>query len=139
MFVWACNYNKTCLWAQLLICEGIFEHSSSFSSFSSIFFLYFKCDKWINILIHVQASRYKKKHVSEHSYLSGWVILSVLAYLAHLAKSYFSLIFSAIYTYNCAWFDLTNKKHLQRGTTKAWWKLTNAYNFYPQGDNRHYW
>ena len=46
-----------------------------------------------------------KKHVSEHSWLSGWVILSILAHLAHLAQSCFSLIFSAIYTYNCAWFD----------------------------------
>ena len=51
-----------------------------------------------------------RKHVSEHSWLSGWVIFSILAHLAHLAQSYFSLIFSAINTYNCSWFDLTNKK-----------------------------
>ena len=25
MFTWACKYKKICLWAQLLICEGIFE------------------------------------------------------------------------------------------------------------------
>ena len=47
------------------------------------------------------------KHVSERSWLSGWVIL---AHLAHLAQSYLSLIFSAINTYYCSWFHLTNKK-----------------------------
>ena len=41
-----------------------------------------------------------KKHVSEHSWLYGSVILSILAHLAHLAQSYFSMIFSAINTYN---------------------------------------
>ena len=51
-----------------------------------------------------------KKHVSEHNWLSGWVILSILAHLVHLAQSYFSLIFSAINTCNCSRFDLTNKK-----------------------------
>ena len=51
-----------------------------------------------------------RKHISEHSWLSGWVILSILAHLAHLALSYFFLIFSAINTYNCFWFDLTNRK-----------------------------
>ena len=35
-----------------------------------------------------------KKHVSKHSWLSGWVILNILAHLAHLAQSYFSLIIS---------------------------------------------
>ena len=48
-----------------------------------------------------------RKHVSEHNWLSGWVVLSILAHLAHLAQSYFSLIFSAVNTYN---FDLTNMK-----------------------------
>jgi len=38
------------------------------------------------------------------------VILNILAHLAHLAQSYFSLIFSATNTYNCSQFDLTNKK-----------------------------
>ena len=51
-----------------------------------------------------------RKYVSEHSWLSGWVIFSILAHLAYLVWSYFSLIFSAINTYNCSWFDLTNKK-----------------------------
>ena len=51
-----------------------------------------------------------QEHVSEHNWSSGWVILSILAHRAHLAQSYFSLIFSAFNTYNCSWFNLTNKK-----------------------------
>jgi len=31
-----------------------------------------------------------RKHVSEQSWLSGWIILIILAHLAHLAQSYFS-------------------------------------------------
>ena len=42
-----------------------------------------------------------RKHVSEHSWSSVGVILSTLGHQAHLAQSYFSLIFSAINTYNC--------------------------------------
>ena len=49
-----------------------------------------------------------RKHVNEHSWSSVRVILSILAHLAHLAQSYFSLIFSAINTFNCFWFNLTN-------------------------------
>ena len=79
-----------------------------------------------------------RNHVCEHSWLSGWVILSILAHLAHLAQFYFSLIFSAINTYNCFWFDLTNKKN-QWLKTKAWWKIINAYDFFPHGGSRHYW
>ena len=41
---------------------------------------------------------------------SGWVILGISAHRAHLAQSYFSLIFRAFNTYNCSWFNLTNKK-----------------------------
>ena len=64
--------------------------------------------------------------------------MNILAHLAHLAQFYFSLIFSAINTYNCFWFDLTNKKN-QWLKTKAWWKVINAYDFFPHGDSRHYW
>ena len=53
-----------------------------------------------------------RKHVCEQSWLSGWIFFNILAHLAHLAQSYFSLIFSAINTYNCFWFDLTIKKNL---------------------------
>ena len=52
----------------------------------------------------------QKKHVSEHSWLFGWVILNTFAHLAHFALIFFSLIFSAINTYNCSGFNLTNKK-----------------------------
>ena len=51
-----------------------------------------------------------RKHVSEHSWLSGWVILSILAHLAHLAQSYISRINSATNTCKCSWFDLTSRK-----------------------------
>ena len=51
-----------------------------------------------------------RKHVSEQSWSSGWNIFIILAHLNHLAQFYFSLIFSAINTFNCFWFDLTNKK-----------------------------
>jgi len=84
-----------------------FEYSSSFSSFSSVFFSDFRWDRLMFWYKHANT----RKHVSEHSWSSGWVILSILAHLAHLAQSYFSLIFSAINTYNCSWFDLTNKKN----------------------------
>ena len=40
--VLACKYKKACQWAELLICEGVFEYSSSFSSFSLLFFLILK-------------------------------------------------------------------------------------------------
>ena len=50
-----------------------------------------------------------RKHVSKHSWLSSWVILNILAHLAHLAQSYFSLIFSATNTYNCFQFEQINK------------------------------
>ena len=79
------------------------------------------------------------KHASEHSWLFGWVILSILAHLAHSVESYFSLIFSATSTYNCSWFDLINEKKWHWLKTKAWWKVTNAYDFFPHGDSRHYW
>ena len=72
---------------------------------AQVFFSDFKWDRLIFWCKHANT----RKHVSEHSWSSGWVILSILAHLAHLAQSYFSLIFSAINTYNCAWFDLTNK------------------------------
>ena len=64
-------------------------YSSSFSQLSLLFFLIF--------------NRMNK--------CFSWVILSNLAHLAHLAQSYFSLTFSAINTYNCDWFNLTNKKN----------------------------
>ena len=54
-----------------------------------------------------------RKHVSEQSWLSGWIILNISAHLAHLAQSYFSLIFSAVNTYNCFWFDLTKFQWLK--------------------------
>ena len=79
-----------------------------------------------------------QEHVSEHDWSSGWVILSMFAHQAHLAQSYFSLIFTAFNAYNCSWFLQTNN-NLQWLKTKACWKVTNAYDFFPHGDSRHYW
>ena len=56
-----------------------------------------------------------------------WLNLNILAHLAHLAQSYFSLIFSAINTYNCLWFDLTNRKicsDWKQKHSKKWSVLT---------------
>ena len=86
---------------------SVFQYSSSFSSFSSIFFLDFKWDRLMFWCKHENT----RKHVSEHSWSSGWVILSILAHLAHLAQFYISLIFSAIDSYNSSWFNLINKKN----------------------------
>ena len=84
-----------------------FQYSSSLSSFSSVFFLILNgIDKCFDTCLSMQI----EEHVSEHNWSSGWVILSIWAHRAHLAQSYFSLIFSAFNTYNCSWFNLTNKK-----------------------------
>ena len=64
-------------------------------------------NKWINDLIWA----YKYKKACQWARLVVWLNLNILAHLAHLAQSYFSLIFSAINTYNCFWFDLINKKN----------------------------
>ena len=72
----------------------------------------------------------KKKHISKHSWLSGWVILNILAHLAHLAQSYFSLIFSATNTYNCSQFDLTNKKSCSDWRQKLGEKWTTLTTFF---------
>ena len=89
---------------------GCLQYSSSFSSFFFWFWM-----AWMNILMW--ACKETRKHVSEHSWLSGWMILSILAHLAHLAQSYFSLIFSSINTYNYSWFELTNEK-----ICSDWWQ-----------------
>ena len=51
-----------------------------------------------------------QKDVSEHSWLSGWVIFIISAHSAHLAQSHLSLVFSAINKYNCSYFDPTNEQ-----------------------------
>ena len=66
-----------------------------------------------------------------------WVILSILAHLAHLAQSFFSLILSSINTYSCSWFNPTNRSQWLKAT--AWWKMANAYDFFRHGDSRYYW
>ena len=58
----------------------------------------------------------------------GCIILNILAHLAHWAQSYFSLIFSAINTYNYFCFDLSDKSMVKSDQC-----------FFPHGDRRHYW
>ena len=70
-----------------------------------------------------------------------WVILSILAQLAPLAQSYFSLIVSEIETYNCFGVIQTDKKNcndLQWLKIKTWWREAKAYDFFSHGNSRHY-
>ena len=100
------EYFQTCLSKQIK--KHISEQScSSVRAFSSILahlahlarsFSLMK-DR-INKLMFCFKHANTRKHTNEHSWLSDCVILSILAHLAHLAQSYFSLIFSAINTYN---------------------------------------
>ena len=98
---------KTCQWAELLTCEvflSILAHLAHLAcSFSLIWNRINKIMFWFK---HANT----RKHVSKQSWLSGWIILNILAHLAHLARFYFSLIFSAINTYNYFHFDLIDKK-----------------------------
>jgi len=71
-----------------------------------------------------------RKHLSKHSWLRSRVILNILAHLAHLAQSYFSLIFSATNTYNCSQFDLTNKKSCSDWRQKLGEKWTTLTTFF---------
>ena len=82
---------------------SILAHSAHLACFFSLILNRIKKMFWFK---HTNT----RKHVSEQSWLSGWNILIISAHLAHLAQFYFSLIFSAINTFNCFWFDLTNKK-----------------------------
>ena len=76
-----------------------------------------------------------RKHVREHSWSSIRVVLSTLGHQAHLAQSYFSLIFSAINTYNCLWFNLTLWRIAITEDGGEWWMLT----FFPHGKSGHDW
>ena len=89
--------------------QHVHEHSYSFlflwilahlAHYTQSFFSDFKCNEWMSWYMFQQANT--RKHVSEHSWSSAWVILNCLAHLAHLAQSYFSLIFSAINIYDCS-------------------------------------
>ena len=91
------------------------------------FFFVFACliKTFIHLILNkINKSMFWLKHantweyVSEQSWLSGWNVLNILAHLTHLAQSYFCLIFSAINTYNCFWFDQTNKKDCSDWTQK---------------------
>ena len=52
-----------------------------------------------------------QEHFSEHNWSSRWVILIILAHLAHLPQSYFSLIIIGFNTHNCSLFYLTNSQY----------------------------
>ena len=113
------EYFQTCLSKQIK--KHVSEQScSSVRAFSSILahLAHLACAfslilNRINKLMFWFKHANTRKHVSEQSWLSGWIILIILAHLAHLAQSYFSLIFSAVNTYNCFWFDLTKFQWLK--------------------------
>ena len=91
------NTKKTCLWAQLLICEGIFEHFSSFSSLGLVYSFWFQKQQ-MNKYFHTCLSKQnKKKHVREQSCSSIGAFTIILAHLAHLPCS-FTLILNRINT-----------------------------------------
>ena len=114
------KYFQTCLSKQIK--KHVSEQScSSVRAFSSILahlahLAHLAC-AFSQILNRINKSMFwfkhanTRKHVSKQSWLSGWIIFNILAHLAHLARFYFSLIFSAINTYNCFWFDPINKKN----------------------------
>ena len=118
---WACKYS----WASL---ERISRDCISVCSIVNLPYCHYRNNYKIS---HRAAScmPYKRvrfssaprtrKHVSEHGWLFVWMILSILAHLAHLAQSYFSLIFSTINTYNCSKLILVDKKKVQWLKTKA--------------------
>jgi len=84
---------------------SILAHSAHLACFFSLILNRIKKMFWFK---HTNT----RKHVSEQSWLSGWIILNISAHLAHLAQSYYSLIFSTTNANNCFWFDLTNKKKI---------------------------
>ena len=98
------KYNK---WANILIDvkqANIRKHVSEQSCSSMRVFLsiladlacsFFLISKQINKCFDLSIQIQKNMSV-----VSGWV--NILAHLAHLAQSYFSLIFSATNTYNCS-------------------------------------
>ena len=73
------------------------------------FFSDLKYDKWINVLIYIWACKYKRAC----QWAKLVVSLNCFEYLSSsssLAQFDFSLIFSAINTHYCFWFNLTNRK-----------------------------
>ena len=139
-----------CLFEHANTRKHVHEHSgSSVRVFLSIlahlaqsFFTDFKRNdlkKWIYSFLSMQIQESMSVSIAGHLV---WVNLSIFAYLAHLAQSYFSLIVSAIKTYNCSGLIQTNKNNcndLQWLKIKALWKIVNAYDCFPHGDSRHYW
>ena len=101
----------------LLICECVFQYYSSICSCSSVFFSDFKWDRLMFWCKHANT----RKHVSEHSWSSGWVILSIFAHVAHLAQSYFSLIFTSINTSTvCFFWNDTKENTIILQWNKIW-------------------
>ena len=91
-------------------CSSVRVFFSILAHLAHLAYFFFLILNGINECFDTCLSMQIQEHVSEHDWSSEWVILSILAHWAHLAQSYFSLIFSAINTYNCFWFDLTEKR-----------------------------
>ena len=59
-----------------------------------------------------KARKQESKKARQWAKLVVWLnYFNILAHLAHLAQFYFSVIFSAINTYNCFWFEVTDKRN----------------------------
>ena len=63
------------------------------------------------MFLYVSVYMQIQEHFSEHNWSSRWVILIILAHLAHLPQSYFSLIIIGFNTHNCSLFYLTNSQY----------------------------
>ena len=113
------RWKKTYLRAQLLICEGVFEHFSSFSSLTSVYFFWFQI--WqINKYFHTCLSKWIKKNMSISRAAHLWgLFLSILAYLAHLACS-FSLILNRIDKIMFWCKHANTRKHVIAGHLVEW-------------------
>ena len=88
-------------------------------------------------MIHVWACKYKNMSVSITGHLGEWFWVFLLIELIWLSPIF--LWFSVHSRHIIALDFFLLIKNLQWLKTKAWWKVTNGYDFFPHGDSRHYW
>ena len=77
ILILASRYKKACLWAELLICVvylSIPAHLAHLADLAQPFFLIFD---GMNKNMFLLSTQMQRRIVSEHSWLSGWVILNI--------------------------------------------------------------